>query len=216
LEHLSPLVAETAFDVDDTQLLADKNGKKPSGRTTKVKYTSHPTFDTRHVAGGSIGQSFKSFFYEYKAVIGIAFIFIAIAAGIAAWLLQPKPPKYVAVIPPTLTANGMQDSQQELVKSAVYDAIQQSILQFEGDYLIPSAEIENINGDVDTVRRALSADELVTTDLECSVEVCKIILRRLVSDSSDVNARLRIESSRTFDVLIGNNYLSMAEIVQDN
>lgn len=216
LEHLSPLVAETAFEVDDTQLVTDKNGKKPSGRTTKVKYTSHPTFETRYVAGGGIGQSFKVFFHEYKAVIGIAFIFLAIAAGIAAWLMQPKPPKYVAVIPPTLTANGMQESQQELVKGAVYDAIQQSILQFEGYYLIPSAEINNINGDVDTVRRALSTDELVTTDIECKIDVCKIVLRRLVSDSSNANGRLRIEGGRTFDALLGNNYLSLAEIVQDN
>src|SRR5690606_4541020 len=140
LERLSSLVAETGFDLDDTQLPTDKNGKKTSGRTTKVKYTSHPTIETRHVAGGSIRQSFKSSFHEHKAVIGIAFILVAIAGGIAAWLLQPKPPKYVAVIPPTLTANGVQESQQELVKSAVYDAIQQSILQFDGYYVVPSAE----------------------------------------------------------------------------
>lgn len=215
LERLSSLVAETGFDLDDTQLPTDKNGKKTSGRTTKVKYTSHPTFETRHVAGGSIGQSFKSSFHEHKAVIGIAFILVAIAGGIAAWLLQPKPPKYVAVIPPTLTANGVQESQQELVKSAVYDAIQQSILQFDGYYLVPSAEIDNINGDVDTVRRAVSADELVTADIDCKVGSCRIALTRLGTHSSGKNERLLVRNSRTINVLI-DNYLSLAELVQSN
>lgn len=215
LERLSPLVAETAFEVDDTQLVTDKNGKKTIGRTTKVKYTSHPTFETRYVASGSVGQSFNEFLQEYKALIVVALVFIVVTGGITAWLLQPKPPKYVAVIPPTLTAEGMQESQQELVKGAVYDAIQQSILQFDGYYLIPSEEIDNINGDIDTVRRAMSADELVTTDIECKVDVCKIVLTRLGTRNSGENERLLVQNSRTINALI-DNYLSLAELIQSN
>lgn len=212
LEKLSHVIAETAIESDDTELLSTA---KASGRTTKVKYTEHPTFETRHVASGNNGQSFSTFVQKYKVTLAFIFLAIIVVAGAGVWLMQPEPPKYVAVIPPTLTADGMQESQQELVKGAVYDAIQQSILQFDDYYLIPSEEIANINGDIDTVRRALSADELVTSTIDCKVDVCTIKLARLGTRSSEEAERLLVQKSRTINVLV-DNYLSLAELVQSN
>ena len=65
----------------------------------------------------------------------------------------------------------MQESQQELVKGAVYDAIQQSVLQLDGYYLIPRNEIADINADLtregmEIIKNASAADEIINAQLQ--------------------------------------------------
>lgn len=200
---------------DDTLALA-----MPQPTNSKATRTQdHPTFDTRFMLASStkhsVWHTVKNYVTANKIAVSSAAISLLIIAGIIVWQLQPKPPKYVAVIPPKLTAEGMQESQQELVKGAVYDAIQQGIIQLNGYYLIPNDEIADIEGDDEAVHRATAADELINTDIKCKIESCSIRLTRLTSDHNKMTSRLKVENTKTLDVLT-DNYLSVAEIVLTN
>ncbi|WP_049631651.1 serine/threonine-protein kinase [Cellvibrio sp. pealriver] len=205
---------ETALG-DETQALI-----APSANTRSSHTQDHPTFETRFAASPTIPkvsawQKIKQFIAANIITVSSAAISMLIVAGVMAWQLQPKPPKYVAVIPPKMIAEGMQESQQELVKEAVYDAIQQSIIQLDGYYLIPREEVVDVNGDNETVRNATAADELITTELQCKIETCTIRLSRLTPENSIPNSRLKAHDTKTIDILT-ENYLSIAGIVQSN
>lgn len=224
LEKLNRLQLANDFVSDDTQALipndsmANQSTVKNTGINTARNTSEHPTFDTRFNPANATAKqssllSIKNYLLENKISVGFGLFSVLILAVVVVWQLQPKPPKYIAVIPPKLTAEGMQQSQQELVKSAVYDAIQQSVIQLNGYYLIPRDEIVDVNGDNETIRRATAADELITTEIQCKVEACTLILSRLLPDGSSSDSRLRVQDNKTVDVL-SDNYLSILEAVE--
>lgn len=222
--QLSQLLNSTPVS-DDTQLLAPQLSANPANQTfsnthsAQPKHTQdHPTFETRFIASGaaiplSPRQRFKHWLAQNKISAGLGLLTLVILAGVGIWQLQPRAPKYVAVIPPKLTAEGMQEAQQELVKGAVYDAIQQSVIQLEGYYLIPRSEIADVRGDNETVRRATAADELISTEIHCKIESCVITFTRLAA--AKAIDRLRVEDVKKVDILT-DNYLSIAGTTQTN
>lgn len=219
-EKLSHLVISAPEWSNDTEMAPRQANLSKQTRTDHPVYTrsnnDFATFDTRYASTQAMRDNgLANFIEQQKASIIVAVIFILAIAGVSVWLLQPKPPQYIAVIPPKLTAEGMHESQQELVKAAVYDAIQQSVLQLDGYYLIPGSEVADIHGDNETVRKATAADELITTDIQCKVEACTIRLARLTPDTESNTSRLRVLDKRSVDVLT-DNYLSVAETVQTN
>jgi len=225
-EKLSHLQLTNDFVSDDTQAIipngsaANQSNVKSSGINSAVRTQDHPTFETRFIAVNTAPKKspwlpIKNYLIENKISVSFGLFSVLILAAVVTWQLQPRPPKYVAVIPPKLTAEGMQESQQELVKGAVYDAIQQSVIQLDGYYLIPRDEIADVNGDNETVRMATAADELITTEIQCKLEACTITLSRLVQESKKTNGRLRVEDTKTVDLLT-DNYLSANEIIQNN
>lgn len=224
LEKLSHLQLANDFVSDDTQTLianvsaANQSNVKNTGIKNSVSTQDHPTFETRFVAVSTAPKKsrwlpIKNYLLENKISVSFGLFSLLLLAAVAVWQLQPKPPKYVAVIPPKLTAEGMQESQQELVKGAVYDAIQQSVIQLDGYYLIPREEIADVNGDNETVRRATAADEILTADMRCKVETCTITLTRLTPDKNEKIERLKVENTKTINALT-ESYASLADITQ--
>jgi len=223
-EKLSHLQPANDFVSDDTQALipngtaANQSSVKNSGIRSATRTQDHPTFETRFIAVEAAKKKspwlpIKNYLIENKISAGLGLFSVLIIAAVVIWQLQPKPPKYIAVIPPKLIADGMQESQQELVKGAVYNAILQSVIQLDGYYVIPRSEITDVNGDRETVHRATAADELIAAEISCKIESCTIVLERLVAEKNNPDSRLRIESSNSTDVLT-DNYLSIAEITQ--
>lgn len=177
----------------------------------------HPTFETRGIVDKtrtpSRWQRLKQYLAENRIAVGSATITLLILAGTLVWQLQPKPPKYVAVVPPIFTAEDMQAPQQTLVQGAVYDALQQGIIQLKGYYLISLDGLDNIHGNYEALRRATAADEIITTKIHCTLESCSISLVRLTPNDEQDNARLGVAATRTFDVLT-DHYLSIAATTQ--
>jgi serine/threonine protein kinase/Flp pilus assembly protein TadD len=212
LEKLAPRMVESNFENNDTQILgATLAGSAATTGRSAVKYIEHPTFNMGAGEKFSAQQTLAAFIKQNRRMLAIFSVALIVVVSLSIWLLQPNPPKYIAVAPPTLTANGMPDSQQEIVKGAVYDAIQQSILQLNGFYLIPRTEVIDVNGDAETIQKATAADEIITAHIHCKTDVCNLSLTQLVSD----NNRLRVLRTRQVDLLT-DNYLSMAEIIQKN
>ncbi|OZY87122.1 serine/threonine protein kinase [Cellvibrio mixtus] len=213
-KKLSAINVHDNIASDDTQALA-----MPQYNIARSARTQdHPTFETRFVAVAapkiSLWKKLKDYIAANKIVVGSAALSVLMITGVIVWQLQPKPPKYVAVIPPKLTAEGMQESQQELVKGAVYDAIQQSVIQLDGYYLIPQEEIANVNGSNEDIRKATVADELITSDIKCRIETCAITLTRLEPETQKESSRLRVRDARNIDVL-ADRYISVMETAQN-
>lgn len=227
LEQLRELVVALPILHDDTHVLprvTNLQASKTHSPINSVTHSlgTHPTFDPSIKAGtskaGTSQRLVVQFFKPHQWTILLSLFFLLGMVGLGMWYTQPQQPRYVAVLPPNLTATGMQESQQELVKSAVYDALQQSILQLDGYYLIPASDVIETQGDTEAVRRATAADELITAEIHCKVDSCSMTLSRLVPEPDhrpNADGRLRVQGTRTIDVLT-DNYLSAAEIVQRN
>ena len=211
-EKLSQLVIGAPEWSNDTELTPQQASLSQLRR--HPTNDTHATFDTRRLGKPEPhSSSLAEFIHQQKRNIIIGVIFVSVLISSSIWLLQPAPPKYVAVIQPTLTADGMHESQQALVKAAIYDAIQQSVVQLDGYYLIPRAEVTDI--DSTAVHRATAADELVTTEIQCQVEACAITLTRLVPSGAEADSRLVAKDIKKLDVLT-NRYTSVMKAVQDN
>lgn len=218
-EKLKALSWQENTSGDDTQALV---APLPSAISKSSRTQDHPTFDTRFVAMPltpkvSAWQKLKRYIAANKITLSSAAISLLIIAGVVVWQLQPKPPKYVAVIPPKLTSEGMPESQQALVEETVYDAIQQSMLQLDDYYLIPQNEIfdittANTKEDIETIRRATAADEIITTDIRCRIEACTITLSRLTPESGKRESRLRVYNSKKLEALT-DSHVSIATTV---
>lgn len=211
--RLKGTVQQHPLPGDDTEALVQIPPQNKSLHTW-----DHPTFDTRFIPtrpNASLWQKIKSYLAANKIAASSAAVSFLILAGLVVWQLQPKPPRYVAVIPPKLVAEGMQESQQELIKNAIYEAIQQGIIQLDQVYLIPRVEITDIQGGLETIGRATGADELVTTDIRCNPDTCSITLSRLTTQELSNEMRLAVKDTATVDVLT-DNYLSIADITTRN
>ena len=217
-EKLSSLVIGTQEWSNDTELTPRQASLSQLRAEHTAAYIS-PNKDSTTLGAGylhadnSYKKDWAKFIKQQKANIIVGAFFICALIGISFWLLQPKPPRYVAVIPPEINAEGMPKLQQELVNTAIYDAIQQSIIQLNDYYLIPRDEITDVNDDNETVLHATGADELITTSVQCRLETCTITLSRLLPDAD--NNKLRTYDTKTLD-LLADNYVSVASIVQSN
>lgn len=233
-EKLSQLALTSAPEADNTpvflypasdnDLKNNTTGNYSTNHSGMHKYHTgstreHATFDT-HFIRVPLTHKIRSYVQHHKTQISGSCAILLLIAGLAFWQLRPQQPRYIAVLPPTLSTSEMHESQQELVKAAVYDAIQQSVLQLDDYYLIPRDEIADINADnnkegSEIVRRATAADELITTDIQCKIEACTITLSRLTANDKSQDNRLRVQDKKTIDVLT-DNYLSVATIIQNN
>lgn len=224
-EKLSHLLPQQGLSADDTLALLPATGNtthssgKQTGTHTPAGY-EHPTFDmgystSSHIAKKPAPIKISTYLKNNLVTVSLLGLSLAILLALAVWQLQPVPPKYIAVIPPILNTQDMPESQQELMKGAVYDAIQQSIIQLDNFYLIPRTEITDTNGDVADIRRATAADEIITTNINCKAEACTITIARLTPETDQPDSRLRVKDSRTMDVL-ADYYLATAEAVHSN
>lgn len=213
LEKLAQIQPKEDVISDDTLPLP------PTGHNTSTNHSiKHPTFANSSTSKilqlkNTITRahcSFIALWQNHKPSITLGVMVLLLLSAFSFWQLQPKPPKYIAVIPPKLTTSGMTEEQQALIKETVYDAIQQSILQLNNYYLIPREEIDDIDGDYETIAKATAADELVTAQLNCKIETCHIVLSRLVPNNSDSDYRMRIIKTFSSDTLT-DNYLTVAQ-----
>jgi serine/threonine-protein kinase len=120
----------------------------------------------------------------------LAGLFLLAGLGIWAFLaLRPvQPPLYVAVLAPEI-GTGDGNGEVELLASGVRVALLQGLVALKG--ISPQAfeEVDAASGSPREVARAVAADELVGSRLDCRSEVCRVSLtRRRGADGSIVRA----------------------------
>jgi serine/threonine-protein kinase len=100
--------------------------------------------------------------------------------------------KQVVILKPTLSDSPlMAPMQQDLVISAVEDALRQAVINTKNMYLISQREVKAITkeypNDLNKLKQATGASDIISTTLECDNSRCKVSFSRLVvnDDSSD-------------------------------
>jgi tetratricopeptide (TPR) repeat protein/predicted Ser/Thr protein kinase len=117
---------------------------------------------------------------------------VALAAVLAlgsalAWraLRTPAEPLYVAVLQPEIGAEGG-GIEASLLTSGVRVALVRGLVALEG--ISPKAfeEVDAVSGSVREVAKAVSADEVIGSQLDCNPEACRVSLSRFLGRDGSV------------------------------
>ena len=98
--------------------------------------------------------------------------------------------KQVVILKPTLSDSSlMAPMQQDLVTSAVEDALRQAVINTKDMYLISQREVNAITkeypNDLNKLRQAVGASDIISTELECDNSRCKVSFSRLVANENN-------------------------------
>ncbi|GAW97396.1 MULTISPECIES: serine/threonine-protein kinase [Colwellia] len=110
--------------------------------------------------------------------------------------------KQVVILKPTLSDSSiMAPMQQDLVTSAVEDALRQAVINTKDMYLISQREVNAITkaypDDLNKLRQATGASDIISTELECDNSRCKVSFSRLVANENN-DDRLAVKSEKNW------------------
>jgi serine/threonine-protein kinase len=114
--------------------------------------------------------------------------------------------KQVVILKPTLADSSlMAPMQQDLVISAVEDALRQAVINTKNMYLISQREVKAITkeypDDLNKLRQAVGASDIISTTLACDNSRCKVSFSRLVVNEKTSN-NLSVKSEKNWLVPI--------------
>jgi eukaryotic-like serine/threonine-protein kinase len=112
---------------------------------------------------------------------------------------------YVAVTRPEVGTGGAESS--EILTSGLRIALLRSLLSLEGLSTYPPEQVDEVLGSPVRIARALAADEVMASRLDCRGEVCQISLSRIAGDDG------RLLWTQSFSAAADRPY-SLAETVQ--
>jgi len=110
--------------------------------------------------------------------------------------------KQVVILKPTLADSSlMAPMQQDLVISAVEDALRQAVINTKNMYLISQREVKAITkeypDDLNKLRQAVGASDIISTTLECDNSRCKVSFSRLVVNDN-TSEHLSVKSEKNW------------------
>jgi tetratricopeptide (TPR) repeat protein/predicted Ser/Thr protein kinase len=107
-------------------------------------------------------------------------VLLAGLASVGAWLAlrKPGPPVYVGVLEPEI-GTGAGADEVELLAAGVRVALLQGLVGLERISPLSTDEVDAATGPPRQVAKAVSADEVVGTRLDCRAEACRVSLNRV-------------------------------------
>ncbi len=101
--------------------------------------------------------------------------------------------KHLVILKPTLSNSPLMASmQQDLVISAVEDALRQAVINTENMYLVSQREVNAITkaypDDLNKLKQAVGASDIISTALECNNNRCKVSFSRLVANVNNTDS----------------------------
>jgi serine/threonine-protein kinase len=110
--------------------------------------------------------------------------------------------KHLVILKPTLTNSPlMAPMQQDLVISAVEDALRQAVINTENMYLVSQREVNAITkvypNDLRKLKQSVGASDIISTALECDNNRCKVSFSRLVANVNNTE-KLVVESEKNW------------------
>jgi len=143
---------------------------------------------------------------NYKTVASIALLCLMIILFVGFYNTQEIETKQVVILKPTLADSSlMAPMQQDLVISAVEDALRQAVINTKNMYLISQREVKAITkeypDDLNKLRQAVGASDIISTTLDCDNSRCKVSFSRLVVNEKTSNS-LSVKSEKNWLVPI--------------
>lgn len=138
--------------------------------------------------------------------------------------------KQVVILKPTLSESSlMAPMQQDLVTSAVEDTLRQAVINTKNMYLISQREVNAITkaypDDLKKLKQAVSASDVISTELACDNSRCKVSFSRLVANpnNSDSSEALALKSEKNwlapidkFNVIFSTSQTQFASLFPKN
>lgn len=129
---------------------------------------------------------------------------LCLTVFLALWFnsTQEVKTKQVVILKPTLVDSSlMAPMQQDLVISAVEDALRQAVINTKNMYLISQREVNAITkeypDDLNKLRQAVGASDIISTTLECDNSRCKVSFSRLVINENNSD-NLSVKSEKNW------------------
>jgi len=142
------------------------------------------------------------FTFSFKKIASVALI--CLLALFALWFnsIQEIETKQVVILKPTLADSSlMAPMQQDLVISAVEDALRQAVINTKNMYLISQREVNSITreypDDLNKLRQAVGASDIISTTLACDNSRCKVSFSRLVVNAN-TSDNLSVKSEKNW------------------
>ena len=124
--------------------------------------------------------------------------------SVAYWLnsTQKIETRQVVILKPTLLDSAsMAPMQQDLVTSAVEDALRQAVINTKNMYLISQREVSAISkeypNDLKRLKKAVGASDIISTVLACDNSRCKVSFSRLVANPKNTDM-LKVKSEKNW------------------
>jgi len=153
---------------------ADESGERLPGSASRAPIRHDKSHDDTPTV---LTRAGRRRWTGWRAAAGIAILGALAAVG---FQLQ-KPPRtlYVAVPETAVTASGEAGRDLGLAASAVRTGLLQGLLRFQHVAALEPSRDEASLADPTALARALAADEVLTSRLECGSRSCRLELRRL-------------------------------------
>ncbi|PKH89456.1 serine/threonine-protein kinase [Colwellia sp. Bg11-28] len=149
----------------------------------------------------------NGFKLSFKQIISVALICLVVIMTVWFNSTQEIETKQVVILKPTLSDSPlMAPMQQDLVISAVEDALRQAVINTKNMYLISQREVKAITkeypDDLNKLRQATGASDIISTTLECDNSRCKVSFSRLVVNE-DTSDNLSVKTEKNWLAPIG-------------
>jgi serine/threonine-protein kinase len=139
---------------------------------------------------------------SFTKVTSLALICLTVLLTLWFNSTQEVETKQVVILKPTLAdSSSMAPMQQDLVISAVEDALRQAVINTKNMYLISQREVKAITkeypNDLNKLRQAVGASDIISTTLECDNNRCKVSFSRLVVNENNSD-NLSVKSEKNW------------------
>ncbi len=111
--------------------------------------------------------------------VGAALLGLGAAAAIYFAVRSPTPPLEIAVLLPEIGPAGRGRPEVELIAAAVRDAALRQLGDLRGVAPKAPEEVDAVQGPASGVARAVAAQELIASRLDCRAASCRLTLRRI-------------------------------------
>jgi serine/threonine-protein kinase len=174
LKHIKDALIRTDMNEEITLVLSDDGQKStPSAALSQVL---RPTAKSKYKPG--------------KFISSLCVLCITIPLIFGFYSMQEIETKQVVILKPTLINSPlMAPMQQDLVISAVEDALRQGVINTKNMYLVSQREVNAITkaypDNLNKLKQAVGASDIISTLLECNNTRCKVSFSRLVANANN-------------------------------
>lgn len=208
LKHVRTALLQAVINEEETLPLGEQPLVNIATITTNVSTQGDNTLPLESVNPSTqlVQTPAKQKKYWFKqptnkyAILGLSVLVVIVAV----WLYRSEETetKQVVILKPALiNSELMAPMQQELVVSAVEDALRQAVINTKKMYLISQREVNAITkdypNDLKKIREAVGASDIISTTLECDNNRCKVNFSRLVANTNN-KAILKVESQKNW------------------
>jgi len=213
LQHVRAALMQAAISEEETlpvggvsstaDIAANQYGTQPIAQALASQNTQN-TQNTQNIANSMLAVERPTPWVRQNSIAITSMTLLCLLLILLYWFTNTDEvePKQVVILKPTLSeSSDIAPMQQDLVVSAVEDALRQAVINTKDMYLISQREVKAITkeypDDLQKLRQATGASDIISTELECDNNRCKVGFSRLVAKTK-TSDKLTVKSEKNW------------------